>query len=693
MAYDGSIRINTRIDTSGFNSGVKKMESTAEGASSNIVNKFESKWQAMDWGGKQAVIERASSSYGDLWSTMGADEQHAALLKIVGDMEKMPEPVDKTTSSMKRLNVYGHGFTRILNAMVPGMYRMRRSAVGLNEMAVDMNSAAQSGGKLSSAIHMLPAILALSAIGVALLAKAAFNWAQKTVNQLYENLNVTSAFRDKVTELKGAFDSVKGATQALGASLLNALAPVLLKVIDWLVKAINWVSMFIAALTGQKTVMQYVSGATDSAATATGKLAKNTKDLEKAAEGALAAFDEINVLQMETEDESAGGGGTVGGNIIMQEVAVPEDFMKTSWEGFVDWLKDLWDKFKDWLKEKIWDPIVQKLKDDWQEIAEAADDIVQWLFETWGKFKDWMKEKVIDPMSEWFKKAWENIQIWAADAVIWIMEAWGNIKEWFKEHVIDPLTNFFSEAWENIKIFFSNAKGNIQEIWNTVATWFREKVTDPIKNFFNTALESIKMWFSEKWESIKGIWGIAASWFETNITDPIKNAFSTALDFIRTKWETTFSGIKEFVKNSINSIIDFINGMISAIATGINTVIRGVNSIKVTIPSWIPVYGGSSWGMNIPTVSTPQIPRLATGAVIPPNSEFAAILGDQRSGTNIEAPEGLIRQIIQEEIGNIQTDVEIKFGGSLGALIRELKPYIDQENTRIGSSLVKGNAT
>ena len=40
---------------------------------------------------------------------------------------------------------------------------------------------------------------------------------------------------------------------------------------------------------------------------------------------------------------------------------------------------------------------------------------------------------------------------------------------------------------------------------------------------------------------------------------------------------------------------------------------------------------------------------LAKGAVIPPNAPFAAILGDQTSGTNIETPEALLRQIVREE--------------------------------------------
>ena len=55
---------------------------------------------------------------------------------------------------------------------------------------------------------------------------------------------------------------------------------------------------------------------------------------------------------------------------------------------------------------------------------------------------------------------------------------------------------------------------------------------------------------------------------------------------------------------------------------------------------------------NIPTITTPKIPKLAQGAVIPPRQEFMAVLGDQKYGKNLEAPEDLIRQIVREESGS-----------------------------------------
>jgi len=124
-----------------------------------------------------------------------------------------------------------------------------------------------------------------------------------------------------------------------------------------------------------------------------------------------------------------------------------------------------------------------------------------------------------------------------------------------------------------------------------------------------------------------------------------------------------------------------INRMLSGAVSGINGLINAANTAGGLIGGW----------KVIPTVSAPQIPRLATGAVIPANAPFAAILGDQKSGTNIEAPESLIRSIIRDELGGQSQKVTVDFGNStLGALIRTLNPVIKQENERMGSSLLDG---
>ena len=95
--------------------------------------------------------------------------------------------------------------------------------------------------------------------------------------------------------------------------------------------------------------------------------------------------------------------------------------------------------------------------------------------------------------------------------------------------------------------------------------------------------------------------------------------------------------------------------MISAIVSGLNTVINGLNSLSFDAPSWVTdLTGISSFGFNIGTVTAPQIPYLAQGAVIPANREFLAVLGDQSRGTNVEAPLDTIKQAVAEVMEDLQ---------------------------------------
>lgn len=113
------------------------------------------------------------------------------------------------------------------------------------------------------------------------------------------------------------------------------------------------------------------------------------------------------------------------------------------------------------------------------------------------------------------------------------------------------------------------------------------------------------------------------------------------------------NGLAQGVANGTTGITRTLNNMISEVNRtigNINNAISGVEhaftfSYDVTGPT-----GEHRWGnywMNLPRVSS--VPYLASGAVIPPRSEFLAVLGDQKAGNNIEAPEGLLRKIVREE--------------------------------------------
>lgn len=114
-------------------------------------------------------------------------------------------------------------------------------------------------------------------------------------------------------------------------------------------------------------------------------------------------------------------------------------------------------------------------------------------------------------------------------------------------------------------------------------------------------------------------------------------------------WE----GIKNIFKGVWNGVISILEGAVNLIIKGLNWLISQMNKIHFDIPSWVPGVGGKSIGINIPKIPAAKIPRLATGAVIPPNREFLAVLEDQRSGTNIEAPLATIKQALVEAMQEI----------------------------------------
>lgn len=136
------------------------------------------------------------------------------------------------------------------------------------------------------------------------------------------------------------------------------------------------------------------------------------------------------------------------------------------------------------------------------------------------------------------------------------------------------------------------------------------------------------------------------------------------------------SWMNEKTGGAVNGVIGIINRMIAAVVNGINALF-GLLSFNINLP------GGNSIGLSLPQFDIPQIPYLAQGAVIPPNREFMAVLGDQTSGTNIEAPLSTIEQALRNvlaEQGNNGGDITINFTGDLAQLARILYPEIHRQD-------------
>ena len=225
-----------------------------------------------------------------------------------------------------------------------------------------------------------------------------------------------------------------------------------------------------------------------------------------------------------------------------------------------------------------------------------------------------------------------------------IEDAWNSVVDWWQE-----------TAYEDGKFTIQGLLEGIWEVMKSIGPWIKEHIFQPFIDGFKNAfgIHSPSTVMSEMGQYLmEGLYqGISS------LVDKVISVFGNIRDKISEIWNkikstasNVWNGIKNTIKNVINGIIGGINGMIRGVVNGLNTVIRALNRLHFNIPDWVPVFGGRSFGFNLSTISAPQIPYLASGAVIPPNQEFLAVLGDQNKGTNIEAPESLIRKIMREEL-------------------------------------------
>lgn len=153
-------------------------------------------------------------------------------------------------------------------------------------------------------------------------------------------------------------------------------------------------------------------------------------------------------------------------------------------------------------------------------------------------------------------------------------------------------------------------------------------------------------------------------------------------------WVESWAAMLEDFKGVVNTIIGLVNSLVSGVVAAVNTIINAINSIKFDVPDWIPGVGGKHIGFDLNPINAPQIPHLAQGAVLPPNKPFLAMVGDQSSGTNVEAPLDTIKQAVAEVMGSGTNNINIEFTGNLAQLGRVLRPVIAAESHRIGRSLI-----
>lgn len=158
----------------------------------------------------------------------------------------------------------------------------------------------------------------------------------------------------------------------------------------------------------------------------------------------------------------------------------------------------------------------------------------------------------------------------------------------------------------------------------------------------------------EMWQNIKQWWNTSVSKFFT--ADYWKALGRRIIDGLLSGLKAAWEAVKTWVANAVNWFG--------------KKFVEAQNSIARSNSGRSGGFGTRSGGFGrpfrAPSISRISAPALARGAVIPPNKEFLAVLGDQKSGTNIETPLATMVEAFKQamsESGGGTTTVVIQLDG------------------------------
>ena len=366
------------------------------------------------------------------------------------------------------------------------------------------------------------------------------------------------------------------------------------------------------------------------------------------------------------------------------------------------------------------DIIAEFEKIDWSSVAEGVGDLMVGMFTLkFGavKFIAGMAGAIISGIgtalgeavyslaqeagvdtSTTGKSAWEIGQNIATGILYGIGKVMVGIGQWLYDNVVVPLTSNFRELFGISSPSTLFAEYGV-DIMQGLLNGMNSLVDSVIQLFIDLGgslaqkWDELKLTASEKWRDLKTT--ITGKVIEikdsvvgkfTEIKDNIigkilmlkDNAIQKFME-IKAGIYNAFSSLGEIIKSPINTIIGIVESFVNKIIKGINNLIGSFDGIGDL---------ASQVGLTVPELKIPEIsiPRLAQGAVIPPNKEFMAVLGDQSHGTNIEAPLDTIKQAVAEVMGANGNQEVVQ-------LLQQLITVVENKNLTIGDKEIgKANA-
>lgn len=225
-------------------------------------------------------------------------------------------------------------------------------------------------------------------------------------------------------------------------------------------------------------------------------------------------------------------------------------------------------------------------QDVWTNVTTAIGTAWTWLWET-------VLQPVFTAIGEVFSWIYNNIIMPIVTGIMLYIGLWAAVIVWLWETVLSPVFQaigaIFSWLWQTIIQPIIDWISVGIRLLGAVFQWLHANVIAPVFSAI----------------------GQAFSWVWNNVISPVVKFISDAITNVGNVIRSVFGGIGDFIGAAFRGALAVIRGPINGIIGLVNSAIRGLNSLKVTIPDWVPIVGGQTWGLSLPT-----IPMLARGGTI-----------------------------------------------------------------------------
>ena len=352
------------------------------------------------------------------------------------------------------------------------------------------------------------------------------------------------------------------------------------------------------------------------------------------------------------------------GPIISDMASKAFEAVKAAWSGIQDWFRtnvrdplvtftdEIIDKVKE-IGTQAMEGVMEKVNGVKSIVTQALDGIRETGTKAWNAIKDFGSSAWTEIEEAWSRAVGffeDNIfgplSSSAQRAIDSMKEAWAGISDWFRSSVRDPLVKFTDEVIDKVKEIGSKAMEGVKEKVNEVKTQINNTL-ESVRQAGEKTWNAIKDFGSAAWGGIEETWSRASTFFEDNIFAPLVESAQRGVDRIK----QIFNNVATAVGNAVQKIKD---------------AIQKVRDLGSNLPSFSL---SDTFTSVVNKIKSITIPGLAEGAVIPPNRQFTAVLGDQASGFNIETPERLLRQIMRQEMSAV--GIAGSPGSAISSAVRE----------------------